>query len=116
MTIRMRSLAIVLALGFFAGIALADKGKSYRITLTSDSQIGSQQLPAGDYKLTLQNEEPKVRLADAKTGEELKVTGNVELAEEKFDSTEVHCDRAEGANRITEIRLGGTKTKVVFQR
>ena len=38
----------------------------------------------------------------------------VETAEEKFGSTSVRYQNGDGKYRIQEIRLGGTKTRLVF--
>jgi hypothetical protein len=103
-------IAIPLAFGFLAAIASADQ--TYRITLTDASKIGTTELQPGDYKLVV--DASKVVLTDLRNDKSIELEARIENMDEKVRATEVHSDRADGDNHITEIRLGGSKTRIVF--
>jgi hypothetical protein len=50
----------------------------------------------------------------SKAGASVEANVKVESAESKFNSTSVRYQNGDGKYRIQEIRLGGTKTKLVF--
>jgi hypothetical protein len=113
---KMKCLTMFLALGFFAGVALGDNPKTYRINLRTASKVGSDVLQPGEYKLGVHAHSPNVVFTETNTGQEFRVDAKVETAPEKFNQTAVHSQAADGgAARITEIRFGGTKTRIVFQ-
>ena len=94
---------------FFCGVAVAS-GKTYSVTLYQQSIVGSAQLQPGDYKLDVDGS--KVTLRNGKKATEAEV--KVETGDQKYSSTTVRYQNGDGNYRIQEIRLGGTKTKLVF--
>jgi hypothetical protein len=114
MTISMRWLCAIIVVGCFGGSALADQPKTYRITLRSASTIGAMELQPGDYKLFVDTHEPKVQLHHVDSGKITELEAKVETGDRKFDNTAITSDRSGGANRIKEIRIGGSKTLVTF--
>jgi hypothetical protein len=111
---RLKTVFVLLAVAFFVLIGPARADKSYDVTMTNAATAGSIQLQPGDYHLVLDNS--KVRFTELKTGKEFEVDAKIDnSADRKFESTEIHLQRVEGATLITEIRLGGTKTRVVFR-
>lgn len=99
------------ALFFLIGPAKADK--RYQIVIGTLTKVGSIDLRPGEYTIIL--DDSKVRIADSKTGKEFEVSAKIDdSAEKKFNDTEVHSKRVEEATLITEIRLGGTKTRLLF--
>jgi hypothetical protein len=104
-------IAILLALCFL--IATASGDQSCKFTLNNTSKIGAQELRPGDYKLVV--DAPKVVLTDLKTGKSIELEAKVETTDTKVSSTEVHSTQVDGANRISEIRIGGTNTKITFE-
>jgi hypothetical protein len=97
-----RFLAILVALGFFAGTAQADRPKNYRINLSMVSSVGDAGPRPGEYKLLVDVHAPTVCFTDMTSGKQIEVEAQVEIYSQNID----------GTNRIVEIRLGGTKTKV----
>jgi hypothetical protein len=94
------------------GTAMADK--SYPVKVTDAAKAGSIQLQPGDYELVLDNS--RVLFRELKTGKEFEVDAKIdESAAKKYASTALHSSRVDGAMLITEIELGGTKTKVTFR-
>lgn len=94
----------------FASLALVASAasNSYNLTLFQPSLVAGSQLKAGEYKLNLQDN--KVVIKQGKVTAESPV--KVETIAEKYGSTSVKY--VNGA--IQEIRLGGTHTKLVFEK
>jgi hypothetical protein len=102
---------ILLSLATF-GLAVASAASSYRITLFQPSLVGEQELKAGDYKVTL-TDDNKAVISSGKTVVE--ATVKTEAADSKFNATTVRYRNGDGKYRVQEIRLGGTNTRVIFE-
>jgi hypothetical protein len=100
-----KQFAILLAV---AGLAMAAM-KSYPVTLYSPAKVNGKELKAGDYKLEIDGD--KAVLRSGKTQVESPV--KVETGDTKFRSTSVRLG-GEDQKQLEEIRLGGTRTKLVF--
>lgn len=87
-------------------------GGHYKVTLFEAAAVQGTVLQAGDYKLQLRDTKLTFVAENGKIPVE--VTVKVETADKKFDSTSVRLDTATGKAVIAEIRLGGTKTKLVL--
>ena len=95
----------------FAILALAvASAETYKITLVNPAVVKGTELKAGDYRLTLENS--KVTIVGGKQSVEVPV--KVENVDQKFDSTAIRYTAEGGKSTISEIRLGGTKTKLIF--
>ncbi len=88
-------------------LAAASAATSYHVTLFEKSMINGTELKPGDYKLQVIDN--KAVIKQGKTVAESSV--KVESTEQKIKSTSVKY--VNGA--IQEIRIGGTKTKLVFE-
>ena len=93
-------------------IAAAGAATGYKITITQAAVVKGNQLKAGDYRLNV--EESKVTIANGKESVEIPV--QVENNDQKFDRTAIRYTEEGGKQNITEIRISGTKTKLVFNR
>lgn len=99
-------------LGFATfSLALVSAAESHRVTLYSNAIVNGKELKAGDYKLELDGTR-----ATLKKGKDV-VEANVRLesADQKFGTTAVRFLNGDGKYTVNEIRLGGTKTRVVFE-
>jgi hypothetical protein len=103
-------LAIVAVFGLVAGSAYADQ--RYRITLSSVSKIGNTEFKPGEYKMVV--EAPKVRFTHLNTGKEVELAAKVVQAVEKNEHTTIHSKSVDGFAQISEIRIGGSKTRIAF--
>lgn len=110
MKIIVRCLAALFAIGLVAGSAYADQ--SYRITLGAASRIGNIELQPGEYKLVV--DAPKVRFTHTDSGKTVELEAKIEETATKYTLTEIQSARAEGVNKIKEIRIGGSKTRIAF--
>ena len=96
----------------FATASLAIGGAaSYNITLFQPTTINGKELKEGDYKLELNDHTAVIR--QGKTAVEADV--KPETVDRKYASTSVKYVVTNGKNNVQEIRLGGTKTKLVFE-
>ena len=102
-----KSILITAVLFALAGVASA---KSFSVKLFQPSIVGGAELPPGEYKLDLA--ESKAVIRNGKQGVEANV--KVETVNQKYNSTVVRYDTADGKPRVQEIHLGGTTTKLVF--
>jgi hypothetical protein len=110
---RLKALFVLLSTALFISIEPAMADKSYRVTMSGPAKIGSVQLQPGEYILVL--DDSSAHFTEVKTGEEFEVLAKIDdTAEKKFESTAIHSTRANGETLITEIRLGGTRTRVAF--
>jgi uncharacterized protein YdbL (DUF1318 family) len=94
------------------GLSLAS-AKSYDISLSQASKAGTLDLQAGDYKIAVDG--TKVTFTLIKTGKSVETAASVQAAPKKFSVTLVDAEAVSGTNKIHEIDLGGTTTKVLFQ-
>jgi hypothetical protein len=83
---------------------------SYRVTLYQASVVSGTELQAGDYKLELKDNKAVI----TKGKQSIEAAVKVETSDNKFGSTSVRYENAGGKMKVSEIRLGGTRTKLVF--
>ena len=100
-----RKVALILLLA--AAVASA---RTYTVNLFQAATFGGAELKPGEYKLEVNDNKAVIR--NGKLHGESAV--KVESGDAKYDTTTVRFDTAGGKMRIMEIRLGGTKTKLVF--
>lgn len=93
------------------GSVWANAAQEYSVRLNNPATVAGTDLKAGDYKVELVGD--KAMIHGKKDTVEASV--KVEEGSEKFNSTTVRYTVAAGGKyQISEIHLGGTKTKVVF--
>jgi hypothetical protein len=93
-----------------AGLAVAST-PTYKVNLFEPAMVGTTELKAGEYKLEVNNQ--KATLSNNKVQTESQV--KVEEGDSKFPTTVVrYTSNPDGKIRIQEIRIGGTKTKLLF--
>ncbi len=97
---------LVLALAV-TGMALAAT-KTYTVNLLQPAKIGGIELQAGEYRIKVVDE-TTATFKNGKMHGEAPV--KVETVSEKYPATSVRIGEA---RTVQEIRIGGTKTKLVF--
>src|SRR6185369_12279747 len=100
----------ILALALATAGTIPAVGSNFKITLSQPSVVNGADLKAGEYRLTLGAE--KVTISDGKKNVEAPIS--VETVDKKFDQTAIHYTSVAGKFKVSEIRLGGTKTKLIF--
>jgi len=100
----------LLAIGVAALAVASASAKSYSVQLFEPAMLGNMTLTPGEYKVDVDNQ--KAVLHNPKTRCEAPV--KVEDADTKYSSTTVRFANADGKMHITEIHIGGSKTKLVF--
>ena len=99
---------LVLSVIACAGMALA-AGKTYNVRLYAPAMVGGTELKAGEYRVEVNDQTAVIKGSNLKKEAAVKV----ETADSKYDTTTVRLSQGEKP-QIQEIRLGGTKTKLVF--
>lgn len=92
-----------------AAAALAS-AKSYTVNLLSPAMFGGVELQPGEYKMEVNDQTAVIKKGSVRGESKVKV----EDGTAKYDQTTVRFDNAGGKMKIQEIRIGGTKTKLVF--
>jgi hypothetical protein len=92
------------------GLAVAS-AESYRVTLSQPSKVEGKQLKAGDYRLNVADS--KLTIVNGK--ESVEVAVKVKTGDTKFDNTAIRYTGTGDKVSITEIRIGGTKTTLLFE-
>ena len=101
---------LALAMAAIAG-TVPGAGANYKITLLQPSVVKGNVLKAGDYRLSVGTD--KVTITSGKK-DSIEVPVKVENVDQKFDSTAIRYTDEAGKAAISEIRIGGTRTKLVF--
>jgi len=109
----MKKLVILFAL-FALVVAIAGTvpalGTSYNVKLLRPSVVKGTVLKEGEYRINLSKE--TATIGNGKVSVEAPVT--VETNDSKFETTAVRYTEVAGKSVISEIRVGGTKTKIIF--
>jgi hypothetical protein len=85
-------------------------GSTFRVLLSQPSVVKGSDLKAGEYKVSLGAD--KVTFTTG--GASVEAAVKVETAPEKFKATAVRYITENGKNIISEIRVGGTTTRLLF--
>ena len=89
------------------GVMIASAA-TYKVSIHQDSVVNGQSLKAGDYKVEVKDNNTAVLV---KGKQSVEVPVRTETAPAKFASTQIqYAD----SNKLQEIRVGGTTTKLVF--
>lgn len=83
---------------------------SFRFTLQEPATLNGTRLNPGDYRIEVNGE--KATLKMGKTT--IQAPAKLETAEQKFNTTTVDFENVNGNPAISEIHIGGTKTRIVF--
>jgi hypothetical protein len=102
----MKRFALLFAIGALA-IASA---KSYSIKVLQPVVWGNAELKPGEYKLEVTDQKAVVRMGKLDAEANVKV----EDGTEKYDKTSMRLAESGGKFKVSEVRIGGTKTKLVF--
>ena len=86
--------------------------KSYELTLTTITKAGSVQLKPGQYNLKIQG--TNAIFTEMNSSKSFTVPVKVVETDKKFDDTKVQSSKDGDTDKIEEIDLGGSKTKLGF--
>jgi len=85
-------------------------GPSYNVKLLRPSMVKGMELKEGEYRLNVNKD--IATIGNGKVSVEAPV--KVETTDSKFDTTAIRYTELAGKSVISEIRVGRTKTKIVF--
>jgi len=97
----------ILTLVTFA-LAAASAASSYNVTFFQSAVVNGQTLKPGEYKVQFSGNKATLRHGREVTEASIKVETNGS----KYNTTSVRMN----GSQIEEIRLGGTNTKLVFEK
>jgi hypothetical protein len=104
---------LVLAVAVVAMAGTLPSGvNQYRVTLLQTSVLNGTELKAGDYKLAV--DAGKLVISGHKQSVQTDV--QVESGDAKFPHTVIRYTKDNGRAVISEIHVGGTTTKLIFNR
>jgi hypothetical protein len=101
----------ILAVAVASAGTVPAPGSSFRVTLSQPSVVQGAELKAGEYRVNLGAE--KVTFIGGKTAVE--VLAKIETGNEKYNTTSVRFATDTGKAVISEIRIGGTSTRMIFK-
>jgi hypothetical protein len=91
-------------------LAIASAASSYHFSIFEPSFVAGQELKPGDYKVEVNGNKAMIKAGK----QTVEASVKVEDGTEKFPETSVRYANDNGKMMLTEIRLGGTHTKLVF--
>ena len=104
---------LLLTFGTFS-LAVATAASSFHVDITRNTLLGSTELKPDTYIIQVDGDKAVVK--SRKTGKAVTETPvKVETVKEKYDSTTLGTQTVDGKSKLTEIRIGGTKTRLVFE-
>jgi hypothetical protein len=86
--------------------------KSYDIVLSTPTKAGSVQLKPGQYRLKVEG--AKATFTQVDTDKSFTTEVKVQTVEKKFDQTKVGTTKDGEDNKIQDIELGGSTTRLEF--
>ena len=101
---------LMLSFGTLA-LAVASAASNYQFSLFSSSFLAGKELKAGDYRIQVTGDKATIKAGQQVVSE---TPVKVENGTQKFDETSVNVSTVNGKSLVTSIRLGGTKTTLVF--
>ena len=111
MSKRLVVLLAILVVAAFAGTVT--KLGSYEITLSQPTVVSGVTLKAGDYKLTVADTSVTFTPSEG-SGKPVTAPVKMEETTKKFGTTLIMYETRNSQPTISEIDLGGRKTKVLF--
>jgi hypothetical protein len=107
---KLKSLVLAGVVAIFTmSIAVA---KTYDISFSSATKVGSVQLKPGEYRMAVNGS--KVTFTDVNTLKAVSTDGKVENTDTKFSDTKVDSINDGSTSVVKDIELGGSKTKIDF--
>lgn len=105
----MSFLKYVVCLGALT-IGIASAASRYNVTLFAQTTVAGRELKPGDYKIEVVGD-----MATIKAGKNsVEAAVKVVEGDEQYRRTAVRYITGDGKNHLSEIRVGGTRTKLVF--
>jgi hypothetical protein len=104
-------LALWLAAVTIPAVAMAGP-KTYRVEFDHSVTAGAIQLEAGQYGVKVEGSNAIFK--DSQTGQEFTVPVKVENSGKKYDATAIESNKEGSTEKIMEIDLGGSKTRLEF--
>jgi hypothetical protein len=103
----------LLAIGVLSLFSLSIlSAKTYEITISAPTKAGSVQLKPGEYKLKVDGS--NATFTEVNSSKSVTTPVKVENGDKKYDDTRVEITRDGDTDKLEDIELGGSKTKLEF--
>ncbi len=109
----MKKLFAVAVLALSTLTAGSVSSKTYEINLSRPAKVGTTQLKAGRYRLVLEGTQATITEA-GKSKAAVTVPVKVQESDKKFEDTRIITSKDGDVDKIDEIDLGGSKTKLAL--
>ncbi len=109
-----RLVLVIAALALIASAGTVTKLPTYTITLAKPATVSGTLLKPGDYKIAVGA--AKVTITPRNGGVSVDAPVTIDTAKFKFDNTVITYVNQQNTETISEIDLGGTKTKLTFAK
>jgi hypothetical protein len=109
----MKKFFVVTVLALSTLTAGSVSSKSYEINLSKPTKVGNTQLKAGRYRLVLEGTQATIT-ETGKSKNTVTVPVKVEESDKKFENTRIITSKDGDVEKIDEIDLGGSKTKLAL--
>lgn len=103
---------VTTALASFAFAGSVTKLPVYQVTFAKPAAVNGAVLKPGDYKLVVRD--AKAIITPKEGGSPVEAPVKIENAPSKFDVTVITYQTQKSGNAVSEIDLGGSKTKLMF--
>jgi hypothetical protein len=84
---------------------------THRVTLFEESVVNGTTLKPGEYRLVVEGDKALL----SRGSQKVEAPVSVQKADAKYSTTSVRYTNGDGKQRVQEIRVGGTDTKIVFE-
>ncbi|HUA82534.1 MAG TPA: hypothetical protein VMB85_01650 [Bryobacteraceae bacterium] len=84
---------------------------TYHFTLQEPASVNGTILKPGDYRIQVEGDKAILKYGKKTV---IEAPAKLETAEHKYSNTSVDLDSVNNRPRISEIHLGGTKTRIIF--
>lgn len=97
-------------LGILAA-AMASASTAFSVTFLQSTIVGGTELKAGDYRVEVDGDKAVIHMGKHLIEAPVKV----QTDDKKHSATIVHYNNGDGKYHVSEILVGGSKTKLVFE-
>jgi hypothetical protein len=109
-----KRIPLLIAVLLAAFTVAAVHAKSYDFNLNATTVAGGAELPVGQYRVEVKD--GTATLTNVESGKNTKVPVKITNADKKFKATMVDCDSTVKPQRLRFIELGGSTTRLEFEK
>ena len=93
-------------------LGIASAASTYKMNLSKPAWVGGKELQPGSYKIEIDGNQAVIKGDNKET---VQVGIKTETANQKYSDTVVRLGDVNGQKQLQEVRIGGTKTSILFE-